>query len=137
MIEAYTFDTDIPVICITATGFPDGVLAAHQKLHTLVAGRGKRKYFGISYPEEAGNIIYHAAAGAIVAGEAAALHCSSFTIRKGSYNSIFIQDFMTDIPAIGNAFRQLLALPGIDPNGYCLEMYEGENDVRCMVPLKN
>jgi hypothetical protein len=26
---------------------------------------------------------------------------------------------------------------GIDPNGYCFEMYSSEKDVRCMVKLKS
>jgi predicted transcriptional regulator YdeE len=133
----YFLEGDINVICIKADSFPAGVLTAHQKLQALTGNDKKRKYFGISYPEGPGNIIYKAAAEEQYAGEAADLHCERFTIRKGQYSSIYISNFMNDIPAIGNAFRQLLAQTGIDPNGYCLEIYEGENDVRCLVPLKN
>ncbi len=43
---------------------------------------------------------------------------------------------MQNIASIGNVFQQLLMQPKIDPNGYCLEIYEGDNDVRCLVPLK-
>jgi len=136
-MDNYILAADINVICIKAENFPAGVLAAHQKLHALTGNDKKRKYFGISYPQGSGNIIYKAAAEEKHKGEAADLHCESFTIRKGKYSSIYIPDFMKDIAGIGEAFQQLLSQPGIDPQGYCLEIYEGENNVRCMVPLKN
>ncbi|MEI7735184.1 MAG: hypothetical protein WCI49_06935 [Ferruginibacter sp.] len=40
------------------------------------------------------------------------------------------------IASIGKVFQQLQIQPGIDPQGYCLEIYEGKNDARCLVPLK-
>jgi predicted transcriptional regulator YdeE len=135
-MEQYFLDHDIKVICIRAITFPDGVLAAHQKLHALLGKQMERKYFGISYPEKPGSIIYKAAAEEKNTDEAAQLHCESFTIKKGMYHSIFITNFMQDIPSIGKAFQQLLMQSDIDPDGYCVEMYEGDNDVRCLVPLK-
>lgn len=43
---------------------------------------------------------------------------------------------MDDIPAIGKAFKELLAIPGIDPEGACVEWYLSNKDVQCMVRLK-
>ena len=57
--------------------------------------------------------------------------------KKGTYNSIFIPDFCNNIPAIGNAFQELTADPQIDPNGICVEVYENDTDVRCMVRLRD
>lgn len=42
---------------------------------------------------------------------------------------------MKDLPAIGKAFEQLTALPGIDPAGYCVEWYESQKNVKCMVRM--
>ncbi len=136
-MEQYFLDKPIAVICIQAVSFPNGVLAAHQKLHALLGDEIERKYFGISYPEKPGSIIYKAAAEEKKPDEAAALNCESFTIKKGMYHCIFIKDFMQDITSIGKAFQQLLMQADIDPQGYCLEIYEGDNDVRCLVPIKN
>jgi hypothetical protein len=136
-MEQYFLDNPITVICIQADAFPSGVLAAHQKLHTLLGDEKERKYFGISYPEKPGSIIYKAAAEEKKADEAASVNCESLIIKKGMYHCIFIKNFMQDIASIGKAFQQLLMQPDIDPQGYCLEIYEGENDVRCLVPLKN
>jgi hypothetical protein len=41
---------------------------------------------------------------------------------------------MKDIPAIQRTFNQLLAQPGLDPQGYCVEQYIG-NDMLCMIRL--
>lgn len=136
-METYQIEKDISVICIKAETFPAGIMAAHQQLHEITDNDAERKYFGISYPERPGHIIYKAAASEKYEGESVKLNCENFIIRKGNYKSIFIKDFMNNIPAIGNAFQQLLHEPNIDPGGYCLEMYEGENDVRCMVPLSS
>lgn len=35
-MEKFILDRDIPVICIQAKSFPEGVLAAHQSLHSIV-----------------------------------------------------------------------------------------------------
>jgi hypothetical protein len=69
--------------------------------------------------------------------EAEKLGLDRFLIPKGIYIGIEIPDFMNHIPEIGKSFKELLASPDIDPNGFCLEMYMGETDVRCMVKLEN
>ena len=42
---------------------------------------------------------------------------------------------MENIPAIGKAFAEMLAMPGIDPQGVCVEEYNGDQSVKCMVKL--
>ncbi|HTF02906.1 MAG TPA: transcriptional regulator, partial [Bacteroidia bacterium] len=118
------------------TSFPEGILAAHQQLHALVPFSAQRRYFGISHPIENGKIVYKAAAEETSADEAKTLNLEAFTIRSGKYISLVIADYMTNPAHISEAFQQLLAHPGIDPNGYCLEWYLNEKDVRCMVGLK-
>lgn len=136
-MEKYFLDKDIQVFYVQADGFPDGIKPAFDKLHSLVKTTSDRKFLGISYPEKPGKIIYCAAVEENFPGEGKALGCESLTVRKGEYISIYIRDFMKDIPAIGKAFGQLLKYPEIDPKGYCLEIYEGMANVRCMVPLKS
>lgn len=136
-MKNYTIDNDIKVICITADSFPAGVAKAHQTLHGLLAG-ADRKFFGISYQGRDGNIIYKAAAEEKYVGEAEALHCESFLIRKGSYTSAAVNNFMADVVSvIGKTFQELLKHPGIDKNGYCLEIYLTDNDMMCLVKLND
>ncbi|MCY7327346.1 MAG: hypothetical protein LH618_02215 [Saprospiraceae bacterium] len=42
---------------------------------------------------------------------------------------------MDDFPMVGQTFKKLLDDPRIDPQGYCLEFYLNERDMRCMGPL--
>jgi hypothetical protein len=134
-MEKFTLDNPIKVLCVTASSFPDGIMAAHNKLHALVPNAGNRRYFGISRPEK-GQIIYKAAAEERNPGEGEQLNCESFVIAGGEYVSVTIIDFMKDVQAIGKAFQQLTSQPDIDPDGYCVEWYVNEKDVKCMVKLK-
>ena len=82
--------------------------------------------------------MYRAAAEEMHAGEAELSNCETLLILKGQYITIDIADYANDIQAIGEAFRVLLAHPGIDhEDGYCVEWYRNDKDVRCMVRLKN
>jgi len=135
-MELFFLEQDIKVFYIKATSFPDGILEAHQKLHSLLKSPAGRKFFGISYPEGSGKIVYKAAVEENYPGEAEELNCPIFVIKKGKYHSIYIKDFHADIPAIGQAFQKLLNVPGIDPQGCCVEIYEGDKDVRCIVRVK-
>ena len=135
-METTTVDKDIKAFYITATSFPDGIKPAHEKLHSLIPFSKDRKYFGISRPEN-GIIIYRAAAEGLNDREAERLNLDTLILKKGNYISLTINNFMKDLPAIGEAFKQLLSNPGIDPQGYCVEWYLSEKDVKCMVRLKD
>lgn len=133
-MESINFDNDIKVLYIMATSFPDGILSAHQKLHTLVPYSSDRKYFGLSRPEN-GTIVYKAAAEEIIEGEAEKINCDTLILKKGKYLALTVNNYMEDIPRIGKSFTELLSVPGLDPEGYCVEWYVTDKDVKCMVRL--
>ena len=133
--EEIILESDIPVICIVADSFPDGVMDAHKKLHSRIPFSPDRRYFSLSWHKEGGGLHYQAAAEILDPKEADIEDGVSFAIRKGKYSSIIIHDFMNNIPAIAEAFDQLLKNENMDPNGYGLEWYLSREDVRCMVPL--
>src|SRR5882762_3540834 len=99
-MENYILSEDIKVFCVMASSFPEGVLAAHQKLHSLVPFSPQRKYFGISRPDK-GVVTYKAAAEELDKGELQKHGLEEFVIRKGNYVSVVIHDFMKNIPEIG------------------------------------
>lgn len=137
-MEIRNISTDIPVLFIRAKSFPEGVIEAYEKLHSLIPDPEERTYFGISHPDETGNIIYKACTEEFSEDEAEKYSCERFTIRKGKYYSIIIENHRNDPRSIGAVFQQLLHQPGIDPQGYCLEFYTYymDPDVICMVGLK-
>lgn len=136
-MDPYYLNTDIKVLCVEASSFPQGITAAFEKLNSLIQSLEPRRIFGISYGNSNGNIIYKAAAEEKLKDEAVRLGCERFIIQKGEYISIYIADFMNEIPRIGQAFQRLLTDPRIDRNGCCIEMYLNNNkDVICLVRLE-
>jgi uncharacterized protein YdhG (YjbR/CyaY superfamily) len=131
------FKKDIQTICVVAKSFPNDILTAFETLHTLLTDTEKRQHFGISHSNTEGGIHYMAAATELQKGEAKALGLDNFTIKKGTYNGMLIPDFRHDVSEIGRTFERLLQDPNIDPQGYCLEIYEHDTDVHCLVKLKD
>ena len=133
-MENFILEQAIKVFCVTATSFPDGIKSAHEALHSLVPFSNERKYFGLSRPEN-GVIIYKAAAEEKKAGEGESLGCETIVIKSGQYVCLTVLDFMNDITAISKAFQELLTRPDLDPEGYCVEWYLNEKDVKCMIRI--
>lgn len=134
-MEKYLLKDDIPVLCLKADSFPDGIMAAHHILHSIIKSKD-RMFFGISSPNREGVIQYSAAVDKISEEEADLFGMETFLIRKGTYLSIYIKDYFRNPSLIAEAFQQLIHQPGIDPEGACVEMYWKDTDVRCMVRLK-
>jgi predicted transcriptional regulator YdeE len=138
-VEKFQLKKDVKVFCLTAKSFPDGVLDAHQKLHSLVSFNQNRKYFGLSRPEKENNgeIVYKAAAEELEKGELQKHRLEEMAIQKGTYIFTIVSDFMKDAPAIFKAFDKLTSHPNIDPDGYCIEWYLSDKEVRCMVRIND
>jgi len=115
-------DRDIKVFCVFAEKYPEGILKAHRKLHTLLLVDNKRNFFGVFYVNKKSIIIFKAAAEDLYEGEAQKYGHETFIIRKGEYINMYLADFRNDIQNVGKAFEQLLSTPNIDPNGACIEL---------------
>ncbi|WP_411824588.1 hypothetical protein [Leptospira sp. 'Mane'] len=135
-MDKFNLEKDIEVCCITATSFPEGVMDAHEKAHSLFPVSNQRRYFGISSPNPRGIIIYKAAVEKLENDQKEKTDYESFVIKKGDYISVVIKDYMKDIQKVETTFQKLISRDDIDPNGYCLEWYLNDNDMRCMVRLK-
>jgi hypothetical protein len=135
-MEPYHLDHDIRLCCIPAKSFPDGVMAAFEKLMTIFPDQqGKRRLFGISWPDGKGSMVYKAAVEERYRGEAEKLGMEAYLLKSGEYLSTVVHNFMNDIPSIGKAFQLLVEAPGVHPNTVGVEEYVSNTDVRCMVPM--
>lgn len=134
-METFILNEDIKVFTMTAESFPEGILESHQKLHAIVPFSTDRRYFGVSRPEN--SVITYKAAAEELEGEEGKYELDSLIIKKGRYISLVISGYMKDEQAIAKAFEKLLAYPDIDPDGYCVEWYISDDDVRCMIRLED
>lgn len=135
-MEIIHFEKDIKAGYIKADSFPNGVLKAHQTLHSIVPFSMERQYYGISYNNEKGEIIYMAAAKELADSEMKSLGLNIFTIKKGDYISIILKDYQKDTSMIGKTFQDMLQHPQLDREGYCLEIYLNEKDLQCLVKIQ-
>lgn len=136
-METITLEHGIPLFYVTASSFPQGIPAAHDKLHALVPFSEERRFFGLSRPEGEKGIVYKAAAEELQAGEGARLNCETMSLKKGRYACITLYNYRQHPERISEVFGQLLHEPQLDPQGYCVEWYFNGTDVRCMVRLQD
>jgi hypothetical protein len=134
-MEKYNIDRDIKVFYVTAASFPLGVGGAFQKLLSFLPKPNERVLYGISAPNEKGEIIYKAAAEESFQGEGEKNGCETYIIKKGEYWGELLPDWRKNESIVGETFRKLLKHPDLDKSGYCLEIYPNEKDVRCLVPI--
>src|ERR1041385_1759218 len=135
-METYHLDHDIRLCCIRAKSFPGGVMGAFEQIMRIFPDQqGKRRLFGVSWPDGKGSMVYKAAVEEKYRGEAEKLGLETYLVKKGEYLSTIVHNFMNDIPSIGKAFNQLVEAPGVHPNTVGVEEYISNTDVRCMVPM--
>lgn len=140
-MENYNLENDIHLFCVKADSFPAGITDAQQRLTAILAPGDKRNLFGVSYLYDDA-ILYMAAAEYTQVSENIPERCTTYTLKRGNYISIYIADFAKDISQVEKAFKKLLQHPNIDENGCCAECYLPEGagyanakDIRCMVRL--
>lgn len=134
-MEDYFFENDITFACKRAVSFPSGVQEAFEILHENIPFSLDRKFFSFSWMNATKEIVYLAGA-EIFEGESFP-ELEIFNFKKGKYRGGIISDFMKDIPKIGTLFQDLCKDPNLDPEGYCVEWYFNEKDVKCFVKLKD
>jgi len=134
-MKRFALEKQMNTFCIKAHSFPYEIKRAFAELIGKLAATEGRTFFGISYTDQSGEIIYKAAVLESFRGEGEGLGCETFVIPKGDYLTITIKDWKKDELQIGAAFRQLTATK-FDFNFPCVEWYQG-HDVMCMVKLEN
>ena len=136
-MEAYILSENIEVVFLKAAKFPNDVPATYEKLKALLPDQPNRRYFGISHPDQSGEIQYKAAAEILHDEEINSSELQHFCIEKGTFMSKYIVNHFQDSNSIGACFQTLLKHPKIDPKGYCLELYKNydDPDVHCMVRI--
>lgn len=133
-MEKYVIRHDVKVFCTTAVSFPDGIQDAFIQLGRMLPGIERRTFYGISYKNAIGDIIYKAAIAESCKGEADKYTIETFLIRSGTYLTETV-NWRKKPGKIEITFNKLLANPDLDVNSPCLEWYINDEEVICMVRL--
>jgi hypothetical protein len=132
-MQVYNLDKDRKIFCVRAEFFPFHIKEAFAELIHKIPSTDGRTFFGISYQDKSGDIIYKAAVEESFDGEGRTLGFESFLIKKGEYLVETVKDWKKDESIIGTTFRRLTNTE-FDCTFPCVEWYQGQ-DVICMVRL--
>ena len=134
-MEKYKLDNDLNLFCIAARSFPHDIGKAFGQLVDKIECTEGRTFFGISYLDEKGQVIYKAAVLEMFSGEGKKLGCESYKIKKGTFIAETIHNWQENKASIGILFRKMVhEYP--DTEFPCVEWYMCQ-DVKCMVRLAN
>lgn len=134
-MENYTLDKDIYLVCVPARSFPDGIGEAFKNLLETDRSFVNRTRYGISHGSKNG-IVYWAAVEEGFKGEGYTFGLYQYTIKRGVYATETLRNITGNESRIAKAFEKLLKNPKLDPQGECIEWYKPDDEVLCMVRLK-
>lgn len=132
-MDSHTFQEDTPVFCLTSPNGRQGIDEAMTALKSLLPADGRRHFYGIFWPGRDGGTFKVAASR--LDSDPEAEHLGTFIIQNGPYNSFYLTDYRSQPGLVEKTFEILRGQHEVDPEGYCLEWYVNEHDVKCLVPL--
>lgn len=133
-MKKYQLDENVPVLCQAVESFPNGITEAFNELAKKLPLANGRSYYGISYMDKAGKIIYKVAAQKTDKDNSSGFE--SFVIPKGEYLSEKITHWREHLQDIGPTFDKLMKDPHMDQNVPCIEWYKTNEEMLCLVKTK-
>jgi hypothetical protein len=132
-MEKINIADEIKVFGIQVKTFPKGIDEAFDQLIKMLPGGFNRSFYGISFMDKNGAMIYIAAAIEMFEGEAEEYNCESYTIEKGIYLAEKITLWRTKTDCINKIFHQLMEESSADKTKPAIEWYRNEVEMFCMI----
>lgn len=107
-MEIYNQTKDIKVFGMQVKTFPTGIGEAFEALAKNIEDGYNRSYYGISYFDKDGAIIYKAAAEEKNEGEAEKYNYEQFTIENGDYIMIRVKEWRKKTDNLKEVFYELM-----------------------------
>lgn len=132
-IEDYEIERTISILYEIAEDFGQDIAQAFVRLAEKAQNNGQqRACYGIILKEN-NTMQYRAGFNELFEGEGESLGISTFLIPKGQYCSIHIENWNQKLLEIGPTFDQILKSGKVDTSSPCIEYYQTEKDLYCMV----
>lgn len=136
-MEIYDLPEDVEVFGFTVKSFPAGIGEAFELLIKTIPGGFDRPYYGISYVDENGRMIYKATALEKFESEAEKYRFEQITIPKGEYLAITVYDWRSKTDCIKDVFNEILQDRRADKTKPAIEWYKNNDEMMCMVQTAN
>jgi len=126
---------DIRVFYVKKNSSSLSLPEAYQELIQNVPFPGDRMYYGIIVREN-GCLCYRLALEQLTRNESRDLNLEHHIIKRGTYLSSIVRNYLQDIMEIERVFQRLLLEPGLDNDENRVEWYFNGMDVACMLRLE-
>ncbi|HPH92297.1 MAG TPA: hypothetical protein PLZ68_15865 [Ferruginibacter sp.] len=123
--------TDINLIGLHVTTFPNGIKEAFDSvLETLGSNR---TCYGISWMDDNNTIQYYAMVNQLVKGEGESHSYKTLKIPAGDYKTETVHDWLSKTSSIKDVFHELVDSGQPNENNPCIEWYQSDEVMVCMV----
>jgi predicted transcriptional regulator YdeE len=132
-MEKINLDQDIKVFGVQVKTFPLGIGDAFEALIKMIPGGFNRSYYGISYMDPKGAIIYHATVAETTEGEAEKYNCDRYIIESGEYLSVTVNQWLDKTDCIKDVFHAIMKDGSVDNTKPAVEWYKNDDVMLCMI----
>jgi len=124
---------EIVVFGVQVKTFPMGIGEAFEKLAGAIPEGRNRPYYGFSWMEKDGSIIYYAVAAERFPGEAVLYSYHIMEIEKGEYMTVTVKDWQSKTDKLKGIFHDLMEDKKTDNTKPCIEWYKSHDEMLCMM----
>jgi len=135
-METYDLKKDLKVFGKEVKTFPLGVKEAVSALLDMIPEGFKRSYFGLSHMDYKGKIVYIATVEEKDKGEAEKYNCERYTVEKGEYLAVTLDDWLKKVDCIKDIFHEMMEDDRADKTRPVVEWYKTETEMLCLVKMK-
>lgn len=131
-METYTLPHNLKVFGEQVCSFPLGIGETFEKLMKMLGGFN-RSYYGISYMDPEGKIVYYAAAQELYEEEAEKYNCRRLVIEKGDYLCQPVEEWQQKTTIIKTVFETMIKTGCPAKDTPAIEWYKNERLMYCMI----
>jgi len=135
-METYDLKKDLKVFGKEVKTFPQAVKEAFSSLLNMIPDGFKRSYYGLSYMDDKGKMVYIATAEEKDEGEAEKYNCERYTVEKGEYLAVTLDDWLKKVDCIKDIFHEMMEDDRADITRPVVEWYKTETEMLCLVRMK-
>lgn len=132
-MEKIILENAVAVFGIQVKTFPAGIGEAFEWLVSIIPGGFSRPYYGVSYMDANGAIVYFATALEKDPGEAEQYHCSRFIIEAGEYLAVTVDQWRNKTECIKDVFHDIMKDHRADKTKPAVEWYKNDDEMVCMI----
>ena len=133
-MDKLILEDDVKVFGIEVKTFPLGIGEAFNELIKKTGDTaGAREYYGISFMNDNGKMIYKAVAEEKYDGEAKEYNYEEDIIEKGTYYFEVLKDWRNNTQCIKDIFQEMIKDEQVNKTKPAIEWYKNDNEMLCMI----